>query len=92
MGEKQGSFLKKMLTDFEEEDEEAERIFGTLYKTGDFARIVNDRLYYEGRIDSQVPSCQCDCTVIVHCTVTVLCLYSDYKCHECLGEGTRSPS
>ena len=54
MGEKQGSFLKKMLTDFEEEDEEAERIFGILYKTGDFARIVNDRLYYEGRIDSQV--------------------------------------
>ena len=72
MGDKQGSFLKKTLTDFEEEDDEAERIFGTLYKTGDFARIVNDRLYYEGRIDSQVHSCQCDCTLYSNCTVIVL--------------------
>ena len=72
MGDKQGSFLKKMLTDFEEEDKEAERIFGILYKTGDFARIVNDRLYYEGRIDSQVYSCPCDCTLYSNCTVFVL--------------------
>ena len=72
MGEKQGSFLKKTLTDFEEEDKEAERIFGILYKTGDFARIVNDRLYYEGRIDSQVHSCHCDCTVTVLSLCTLI--------------------
>ena len=56
MGDKQGSFLTNTLTKIDggEEEEAEERIFGTLYKTGDFARIVNGRLYYEGRLDAQV--------------------------------------
>ena len=29
----------------------------TLYKTGDFAKIVDGRLYYEGRLDAQVSVC-----------------------------------
>ena len=29
----------------------------TLYKTGDFAKIVDGRLYYEGRLDAQVSAC-----------------------------------
>ena len=57
VGDKQGSFLANTLTKIdggEEENEADDRMFGTLYKTGDFARIVNGRLYYEGRLDAQV--------------------------------------
>ena len=58
VGDKQGSFLKNTLTKIDggEEEETDERMFATLYKTGDFARIVNGRLYYEGRLDAQVHS------------------------------------
>ena len=57
VGDKQGSFLKNTLrkaNGAEDNVTEDEKMFGTLYKTGDFARIVNGRLYYEGRLDAQV--------------------------------------
>ena len=49
VGGAQGSFLKTSLTNSDGEEETL-----TLYKTGDFAKIVDGRLYYEGRLDAQV--------------------------------------
>ena len=48
----QGSFLNTSLTNSDGEEETL-----TLYKTGDFAKIVDGRLYYEGRLDAQVSVC-----------------------------------
>ena len=49
VGGAQGSFLNTSLTNSNGEEETL-----TLYKTGDFAKIVDGRLYYEGRLDAQV--------------------------------------
>ena len=49
VGGAQGSFLNTSLTNSDGEEETL-----TLYKTGDFAKIVDGRLYYEGRLDAQV--------------------------------------
>ena len=59
VGGAQGSFLNTSLTNSDGEEETL-----TLYKTGDFAKIVDGRLYYEGRLDAQVslwifPPCLC---------------------------------
>ena len=52
VGGAQGSFLKTSLTNSDGEEKNL-----TLYKTGDFAKIVDGRLYYEGRLDAQVSVC-----------------------------------
>ena len=75
VGDKQGSFLVNTLTKIdggEEENEADDRMFGTLYKTGDFARIVNGRLYYEGRLDAQV-----------HCWLRQELFLMPCQCHFC---------
>ena len=48
VGDKQGSFLKNHLNDSGEVDHIL------LYKTGDYVQVNQGRLYYEGRLDSQV--------------------------------------
>ena len=48
VGDKQGSFLKNHLN----ESGEVDHIL--LYKTGDYVQVNQGRLYYEGRLDSQV--------------------------------------
>ena len=48
VGDKQGSFLKNHLN----EGGEVDHIL--LYKTGDYVQVHQGRLYYEGRLDSQV--------------------------------------
>ena len=52
VGGAQGSFLKTSLTNSDGGEKNL-----TLYKTGDFAKIVDGRLYYEGRLDAQVSVC-----------------------------------
>ena len=52
VGGAQGSFLNTSVTNSDGEEETL-----TLYKTGDFAKIVDGRLYYEGRLDAQVSVC-----------------------------------
>ena len=71
MGDKQGSFLKNTLIKNDKEEEMPdEKMFATLYKTGDFARIVNGRLYYEGRLDAQVCCKLCQELFTYSCTST----------------------
>lgn len=48
VGDKQGSFVKNHLN----ESGEVDHIL--LYKTGDYVQVNQGRLYYEGRLDSQV--------------------------------------
>ena len=47
-GAKQGGFLPNHLCDSSDPDH------AQLYKTGDYVQVVGGRLYYEGRLDSQV--------------------------------------
>ena len=65
VGGAQGSFLKINLTNSDGEEETL-----TLYKTGDFAKIVDGRLYYEGRLDAQVREALISkkCSFFEHCS------------------------
>ena len=48
IGNKQGGFIKNIFNENQDVDH------FLLYKTGDYVQVYQERLYYEGRLDSQV--------------------------------------